>query len=509
MTLHLMSEFLITAEAVFRKAKKPMTPREIVTYAKEQAILSDKIAGKTPEQTMKSKLSVDIRKNGASSRFLRTSPGHFYLRELFPKSDQEYMAPPLTPPSKSELLVVLPAELFENNLFEGITSDWQDHYQRLMNSDSLINIPRMEAEATDNFKQLLTYVLVVRDENVLAYQRGNYNRVEDMLKGAQCIGFGGHVLYDDGNHFGADMAGIMECARRELVEELSLSELDRGRLDRNEGLEIVGLLNDNSSDVGRKHFAVILKFTVGDADWVPKRGEKSINQLKWLRAKSNPPIRMHEFEYWSQLCFRLFFPKMVLAGPERTLIRPNRLRNARVICLQGGVGSGKTEVADVLSSHRGYEVINSGKVLAGLMGIHPIPKTDRKVFQRQAIEFINTRSGPETLARALAAEIDSTPSERILIDGIRQVATFECLTKILNPSKVGVVFIQSTPDLAYRLYTAREEGVSDCANFYRILGAPVEQEVGKFLKLADGVLYNYFGKDEFCREILDMFDNWV
>jgi len=75
--------------------------------------------------------------------------------------------------------------------------------------------------------------------------------VEDFLKGAHCIGFGGHVTESDLTLFNAADFGLVDSAVRELSEELSLPLTDRERLRRHEGLTIIGLINDDSSAVGR------------------------------------------------------------------------------------------------------------------------------------------------------------------------------------------------------------------------------------------------------------------
>jgi len=80
--MNLKSEFLIVAKQVLEIAQRPMRPQEIVSVAIRNGMLSDKRAGKTPHQTMKSKLSVHVRKHGDKSIFVRMEPGKFYLRHL-------------------------------------------------------------------------------------------------------------------------------------------------------------------------------------------------------------------------------------------------------------------------------------------------------------------------------------------------------------------------------------------------------------------------------------------
>ena len=49
----------------------------------------------------------------------------------------------------------------------------------------------MEAEQSEDYKQILTHVMVTRESRILAFRRGTFNRVEDYLRGSTCIGFWG------------------------------------------------------------------------------------------------------------------------------------------------------------------------------------------------------------------------------------------------------------------------------------------------------------------------------
>jgi len=85
-----MGKFLDAAEIVLRRGGEPM----IVSKLTEQALsdrLLDGCNGDTPIQTMKAKLSVDIKVNGARSRFKRIGPGLFALRD---STGDEYVARP-------------------------------------------------------------------------------------------------------------------------------------------------------------------------------------------------------------------------------------------------------------------------------------------------------------------------------------------------------------------------------------------------------------------------------
>ncbi|MBF0276093.1 MAG: winged helix-turn-helix domain-containing protein, partial [Nitrospinae bacterium] len=72
--------FLEIAEIILKEERKPLKPEEIIRKAIEKKILVTN--GKTPEKSMKARISTEIIRNGFSSKFMRYAPNRFVLREL-------------------------------------------------------------------------------------------------------------------------------------------------------------------------------------------------------------------------------------------------------------------------------------------------------------------------------------------------------------------------------------------------------------------------------------------
>jgi predicted NUDIX family phosphoesterase/dephospho-CoA kinase len=335
---------------------------------------------------------------------------------------------------------------------------------------------------------------VTKESKILVFKRGNYNTVAEYLRGSLCIGFGGHVSEPDRTLFGSE-SGVMECAIRELREELELPEIDVRRLQEGRGLKIVGILNDDSSVVGRRHFAFVLRFEVSeDPAWnYPKRGERSVTQLHWMDVESDN-LELTHFEYWSQLCLRTFFRARVRAQPSFRIVRTKPLQPPHVLCIVGQIGSGKSEAAEVLRQQFGYVEINSGKILAELLGIPPVPVTDRQTFQKAANRFIKRSDGPRRLASAIWRAAQQTNCERVLVDGIRQHSTLGALKRLAGRTRVGLVYIYTPPDVAYYFYALRSRRKVTIQDFLRIRDDPVEGEIEKLMSVADAVVYNWTGR---------------
>lgn len=502
----MQSEFLRVAEQVLEQVRQPLSPKEIVELAYKNRMFSDKISGKTPFQTMKSKLSVHIRNHPEDSPFVRTSPGKFYLRRLMGSRAEPAKARPSEPPPLREHVLTFPSDWLDQvGRFQGVSRNWKKIYKTLLNSATCNYMPRLAAESDNDHKQILTYVMITRGNKILAFKRGTYTRVADFLRGSHCIGFGGHVGAPDASLFSTKDLGLVDSAIRELSEEIDLPNEDRIRLSKKEGIEVIGVLNDDSSDVGRRHFAFLLRYKASNSsDWdTPLRAEKAITQLRWIDL-SHFSQSLRDFEYWSQLVFREFFSPIVHTQASYLLRKKSQLRPPSVLCVLGGIGSGKSEATKVLTRDFGYSEINSGKVLSKLLRLPPVPTTPRNQFQERAWRFISRSGGTDKLAQAIYDELGAMPGSRLLVDGIRQVRTLEKLRTLLSGRKLAVLFVHTSPDLAFRFYKLRTDQQLPIQEFLKLREAPAEGEMEHLLGLADGVLYNWTGKLSYKKAIHDL-----
>jgi predicted NUDIX family phosphoesterase/dephospho-CoA kinase len=478
-----------------------MKPVDIWNYGVNNGLFSDKIAGATPSQTLKSKLSVHIRNFGSNSVFVRTAPGYFYLRELLDDQWQLYEAAPWVPQYTDERVVAFPSAILDSvGRFQGLIEPSAAVRDAVLCSERLRPMDRRAAELDDHHKQMLVYILVRRPGEVLAYTRGSFNLTDRMLVGHDCVGFGGHVNDGDLDLFSDELVGIRGAVTRELLEELAMPSADRDRLTVGEGFSVIGYLNDDSSDVGRRHFAVVVEYWVGiPEEWDrPARGEESITQVRWL-AIDNDDLNAERFEYWSQLVLRKVFPNMLKneasfrVAKRRLLLPPHRL------VVAGEVGSGKTEACNLLKTEFGYGEVRTGLIMAELLGIPPIPETRREKFQKAAGEFISQPHGVERLAQSIQAAVAGIEDrfDRILIDGVRHLATLDRLRQLDRGKRVGLLYVATPPDVAFEFYRTREAPGASIHDFLRVRDAPGEEEVKDLLTRADAVINNWFGRQQY------------
>lgn len=101
---------LAVVEDILRETAVPMSVREIVQRA--GARLPSK--SKTPDTVVARDLSLDIKRKGEASRFARTSPGRYTLRDLASQS----VAPPASIAAsalKQERAAALPAKVVDKS----------------------------------------------------------------------------------------------------------------------------------------------------------------------------------------------------------------------------------------------------------------------------------------------------------------------------------------------------------------------------------------------------------
>lgn len=502
-----MNLYLEIAEQLIRRYKRPMGPKEMSDIAHEERLLPDNFHGKTPHKTFHARLSTDIVQHREASRFIRTDPGKFFLRELLAEKNdlniRVFEAPRRRPPTPQEDVLVFPSRKVS---LQGIDKNWSPYAEFVFDKSTYSYLPRMLAENTFEKKQVLTYVLVERQGKLLCFRRGQYNRAAEFLRGSDCVGFGGHVTAADRVLMDFETPGVMQNAARELREELSLPQADLKRLAQLEGLEVVGVLNDDSSPVGRRHFAFVLRYTPSeDPYWInPKGGEASVTRVRWIDLNGAPVGNLHEFEYWSQLCLRAYYADFIKLQPNYRAVHPGSLKNPRIICVVGKIGGGKTRVAKSLARVLGWEVANSGRILAHLLGLKPVPETPRDVFQSKALEFIRSPIGPYQLAKAIAEEALSAPGGRLIIDGLRNLGTFDELKRALPGRQVALIFVHTPPDLAMEQYRRREDPTCTPDRFFELYSADVESEIDRFLARADAVIYNWTGMQKLLKTVRQM-----
>jgi len=202
------------------------------------------------------------------------------------------------PKNRNHRVLCFPSSfLDELGRFHGLATDAEKYFPAVVQADRVSYVPRDQAENDPGLKQVIPYVLLVRDDKVFCYRRGKRGG-ETRLHELYSIGVGGHIEPDDRMLFSQEHLGYEETFWRELTEEVTL-EIEPGR----SVPPCVAVINDDSNAVGRVHFGIVHMLPV-DSEAVTKK-ESSITDPQWI-CLEDALRRLERFETWSQLCLESF-----------------------------------------------------------------------------------------------------------------------------------------------------------------------------------------------------------
>ena len=194
---------------------------------------------------------------------------------------------------KEEQVLVFERKILEQiGIFHGLKFNVADDLRKLFSPGVLRFMPRPQAEADPNYKQLIPYVIMACGGKYLSYVRGK-RAGETRLVGNRSIGIGGHINpVDEVPLFDTDFREAYPTAvEREVAEEVTVQANHTDR--------VVALLNDDSNEVGRVHLGIVHYWTLDSAQ-VSKR-EQMITQMAFMSLEELQQQR-DTLETWSSLC---------------------------------------------------------------------------------------------------------------------------------------------------------------------------------------------------------------
>lgn len=192
-------------------------------------------------------------------------------------------------PTEERVLCFERKLLDDLGVFQGIHLEVEKYLPAITASSQLSYRNRSEAENDPRYKQLIPYVLILWNGRILRYRRGRGGQ-EKRLHGLFSVGVGGHISDEDHGLFSSSPVGYQEGMRREILEEVAVEEAKEAA---------VGVINDDSTEVGRVHFGVVHIMHVGDDSVVGRRSG--------ILAPEFVPIAeavadLSVYETWSSFC---------------------------------------------------------------------------------------------------------------------------------------------------------------------------------------------------------------
>jgi predicted NUDIX family phosphoesterase len=192
-----------------------------------------------------------------------------------------------------EHVLVVPTLLFRQlGHFQGFCADTRPYLKTLFDPEYTEYRPRDQVEDDPSYKQLIPYCLFEFEDQIFHYKRGKLQG-EGRLHSKRSVGIGGHISSTD---HADDGSTYWEGMRREIEEEVFL---ETGYTQ-----ELVGLINDDQTEVGMVHLGIVHRFRL-DAPKVRPR-EKSIIETGFAKPAELLQAA-DEFETWSQICLEHLF----------------------------------------------------------------------------------------------------------------------------------------------------------------------------------------------------------
>ena len=201
---------------------------------------------------------------------------------------------------ETEHVLVVPTAVFHGiGHFQGLTTEVAKYLDELLSPEHTSYRARSEMEEDPSFKQLIPYVIFRHTTvegviSVFQYTRGK-GQGEQRLHHKRSIGIGGHISSDDAIS-GTDLDPYREGMQRELSEEVIIQTPYRDQL--------VGMLNDDETDVGKVHLGIVHIFDVETPDVAPREDEivdSGFEPVEQLMAD------LDDFETWSAICLETLF----------------------------------------------------------------------------------------------------------------------------------------------------------------------------------------------------------
>ncbi len=201
-----------------------------------------------------------------------------------------------------EHVLVIPTEYFRQlGYFQGFTQKIERYVPQILDASVVRFCPRSEAEQNPSFKQLIPYMLFRWTDAsgktfIFRYTRGK-GMGEGRLHLKHSVGVGGHLSE-------ADCSGARDNSEvyhigmlRERSEEVRMDTTILGE-------KIVGLINDDTNEVGRVHLGVVHLIDVQEPKVYPN--EKDVLETGFYPIEEQL-ANLDGYESWSSITLKEYF----------------------------------------------------------------------------------------------------------------------------------------------------------------------------------------------------------
>lgn len=177
-----------------------------------------------------------------------------------------------------------------------------------------------------------------------------------------------------------------------------------------------------------------------------------------------------------------------------------------IVCLTGMPGAGKSTIASGLKN-KGFQIINMGDVVRDEAKKRNLEPSGANLG-RLMLE-LREKNGQGAIAELIKPQIDSSPSQVVVIDGIRSNAEIDVLKKY---GRVKLLAIHASTDTRFGFLKIR--GRSDDPQSRDVFEQRDQREIGvgitHSIALADETISNNnLSKDELISTAFNIIQGWL
>lgn len=294
-----MDSYLQIAENVLREVRRPLSALQILRAAYERGMAPSHLRGKTQQKTLGARLSEDILHLRDGSRFYRTAPGRFFLRELVDDSSipQDLRQPIVARRRLRDLAqkrsLALSRSIFADSAQPGAIIDSSSVFDMLRQGQFHYATSARGRNSEDLV--VWAFMLVIKKGAVLTYRQGHYRENRDTFMHKRTVGFYTPVIDQDLSLFDQKDHGIVSSGIRAIATDLDLH--DAGLSSVLEEYSTLRAFVLPSVPTSHDLLAVV---SFSCPDWLdPTTKRLAINDLEWLDLNRLPNHR-EDFDPWSQ-----------------------------------------------------------------------------------------------------------------------------------------------------------------------------------------------------------------
>ena len=202
-----------------------------------------------------------------------------------------------------KVFVVKRSDIFADGIWNGLKVDGLAKILKTISTNYKF-LPRAQVEEDARWQQIIPYIVFENNGKIFLMKR-KADHTDRRLANMYSIGVGGHINKSDVKESlrknsgqaksqrvkGGNENRILQWARREFEEEVDY----QGKYK----LELLGLVNDDSNDVGLVHLGLIIRL-IGDSSQISVRDEHKSGSLVSLEAVGKYEKQM---ETWSRIVY--------------------------------------------------------------------------------------------------------------------------------------------------------------------------------------------------------------